>query len=121
MVRWGESLADISGWAAEDLAPPSGEGCLECEADGGWWFHLRRCVTCGHVGCCDDSLARHARRHFEETGHRYIQSFEPSEDWFWDYQGGRPVKGPLLPPPGHRPITQPAPGPASRVPSDWRE
>ncbi|MDQ4504494.1 UBP-type zinc finger domain-containing protein [Sinomonas sp. ASV322] len=110
-----------AGLAAGTLPEPSGSGCVECDEAGGWWFHLRRCVNCGHVGCCDDSLARHARRHFEATGHRYIQSFEPGEDWFWDYLDERAVHGPLLPPPRHHPTAQPAPGPEGRVPSDWRK
>ncbi|MEA5457098.1 UBP-type zinc finger domain-containing protein [Sinomonas sp. JGH33] len=110
-----------AGLTVETLPGPSGAGCVECDEVGGWWFHLRRCVSCGHVGCCDDSLAQHARRHFEATGHRYIQSFEPGELWFWDYLGERAVKGPLLPPPAHHPTTQPAPGPESRVPADWRK
>ncbi len=112
--------SDITGLGSEDLPGPSGMGCFDCDEAGGWWFHLRRCVNCGHIGCCDDSLAQHARRHFEGTGHRFIQTFEPGEDWFWDYLAERPVRGPLLPPPRHHPATQPAPGPADRVPADWR-
>ncbi|EFF88265.1 zinc finger UBP-type domain containing protein, partial [Streptomyces sp. e14] len=50
-------------------APPSGTGCVECDAAGGWWFHLRRCAACGHIGCCDDSPARHATAHYRDTGH----------------------------------------------------
>lgn len=46
----------------DPTAPPSGTGCVECEEAGGWWFHLRRCAQCGHIGCCDDSPARHAAR-----------------------------------------------------------
>lgn len=65
--------------------PPSGTGCTECDAAGGWWFHLRRCAQCGHVGCCDDSPAKHATAHARNTGHPVIQSFEPGENWFWDY------------------------------------
>ena len=55
---------------------PSGGGCLECDAAGGWWFHLRRCAQCGHIGCCDDSLSRHAPAHGERTGHPIIQGFD---------------------------------------------
>ena len=63
-----------------DLAPPpSGTGCGDCDEGGGWWFHLRRCVECGHVGCCDASPAQHARRHSEQTGHPVATSFEPGE------------------------------------------
>lgn len=62
---------------------PSGEGCMECLEMGDTWFHLRVCLTCGHVGCCDTSKNRHARKHFEETGHAIMQSFQPGESWRW--------------------------------------
>ncbi|HAP89471.1 MAG TPA: hypothetical protein DCR15_06790 [Arthrobacter bacterium] len=48
--------------------PPSGTGCVECEASGGWWLHLRRCAQCGHIGCCDNSPAQHATAHAHSTG-----------------------------------------------------
>jgi hypothetical protein len=70
--------------AVDPTVPPSGMGCVECDAVGGWWVHLRRCAACGHIGCCDDSLARHASAHWRETGHPIIRSFEPGEDWFWN-------------------------------------
>lgn len=63
----------------------SGDGCVECLATGGHWVHLRRCVGCGHVGCCDSSPGTHATHHHRETGHKLIQSFEPGEDWLWCY------------------------------------
>ena len=110
--------------SAEDIdptAPPTGTGCLECETTGSWWLHLRRCAACGHVGCCDDSLNRHARAHFEETGHRIIQSFEPGEDWFYDWRTDRGAAGAQLAPPTSHPLTQTVPGPADRVPTDWQE
>ena len=116
-------MSDEAGIPTEILetAPgPSGDGCQECEADGGWWFHLRRCVECGNVGCCDDSLGRHATAHFQATGHRYMRSFEPGEDWFWDYADARIVAGGALPAPVHYPAGQSAPGPADRVPADWQ-
>jgi hypothetical protein len=100
-------------------APPSGPGCVECDANGGWWFHLRRCASCGHVGCCDSSPSRHARAHAASTGHRVATSYEPGETWFWDYGTEQPVEGPDLAPPRHRPVEQPAPGPRGRVPADW--
>jgi hypothetical protein len=100
--------------------PPSGTGCVECLASDGWWFHLRRCAACGHVGCCDSSPSQHASRHAGETGHRIVQSFEPGEDWFWDFGAQRAVPGPRLAPPDAHPADQPAPGPAGRVPPDWR-
>jgi uncharacterized UBP type Zn finger protein len=59
------------------------DGCVECLATGGRWVHLRRCLTCGHIGCCDNSPNKHATAHFHETAHPIIQSFEPGEDWFW--------------------------------------
>lgn len=99
---------------------PSGTGCVECLATGGWWFHLRRCVTCGHIGCCDSSPSQHAKGHAAEHGHPVVRTFEPGEDWFWDYAAGEFVDGPELVPPLHHPLEQPAPGPAGRVPPDWR-
>jgi hypothetical protein len=100
--------------------PSSGTGCVECLAAEGWWFHLRRCATCGHIGCCDSSPSQHARQHAAATGHRIIRSFEPGEAWFWDFGAEQPVAGPPLAPPEHRPLGQPAPGRAGRVPRDWR-
>jgi hypothetical protein len=98
---------------------PSGAGCAECDEAGGWWFHLRRCATCGHIGCCDSSLAKHATAHYRETGHRYIQSFEPGEAWYWDYVEEAMADGPELAPPHAHPADQTTPGPADRVPADW--
>jgi uncharacterized UBP type Zn finger protein len=66
-------------------ASPSGTECVECLATGGRWLHLRRCVECGHIGCCDNSPGRHATAHFHSIGHPLIQSFEPGEEWFWCY------------------------------------
>jgi uncharacterized UBP type Zn finger protein len=60
-------------------------GCEECERTGDWWLHLRVCLTCGKVGCCDDSPNRHATAHNHETGHATIASFEPGEDWGYCY------------------------------------
>ena len=99
---------------------PSGPGCVECEQSGGWWLHLRRCAQCGHVGCCDTSPAQHATGHFRATGHPLVRSFEPGEDWFWDYRARAYVDGPTLADPQARPTSQPAPGPAGRVPADWQ-
>jgi uncharacterized UBP type Zn finger protein len=61
------------------------EGCAECLATGGSWVHLRLCMACGHVGCCDQSPGRHATKHFNETGHPVIGSYEPGENWVWCY------------------------------------
>jgi hypothetical protein len=101
--------------------PPSGTGCVECEADGGWWLHLRRCAACGHIGCCETSPSRHARAHALATGHPVVRSFEPGERWFWNYREHRYIHGRELAPPVSRPEDQPAPGPADRVPADWRD
>lgn len=62
---------------------PKTKGCEECLKTGGRWVHLRLCLTCGHVGCCDSSPNRHATKHFHEASHPIIQSFEPGEDWRW--------------------------------------
>lgn len=107
--------------AIDPTARPSGTGCLECEATGSWWFHLRRCAACGHVGCCDDSLNRHATRHFSETGHPIEQSFEPGEDWFWNFRTRSEVAGKRLADPQSHPVEQTVPGPAERVPADWAQ
>ena len=61
--------------------PESVEGCEDCLAAGDPWMHLRICLTCGKVGCCDDSPDRHARAHAEESGHPLIRSLQPREDW----------------------------------------
>lgn len=101
--------------------PPSGTGCVECLATGGWWFHLRRCASCGHIGCCDSSPSQHARHHAAEAGHPIIQTFEPGEDWFYDYGSDQGGEGPALAPPQHHPLEQPVPSPADRVPANWEE
>lgn len=98
---------------------PSGTGCVECLATGGWWLHLRRCAQCGHIGCCDSSPSQHASRHAAETGHHIIASFEPGEAWFYDYDEARMRRGPALAAPRWHPTSQPVPGPAGRVPADW--
>lgn len=99
---------------------PSGSGCVECDAADGWWVHLRRCAQCGHIGCCDTSPAQHATAHAHSTGHTVVQSFEPDEDWFWDYGRAEAFDGPELAPPRHHPLEQAVPGPAERLPADWR-
>jgi hypothetical protein len=106
----------------DPTVPPSGSGCAECLAgDGpGWWFHLRRCARCGHVGCCDASPSQHATRHHRTSGHPVVQSFEPGESWFWSYPLETFVEGAALAPPTHHPLDQPVPGPRGKVPTDWR-
>ena len=59
------------------------KGCEECLKTGDGWVHLRLCLTCGHVGCCDSSKNRHATKHFHATGHPVIRSQEPGESWMW--------------------------------------
>ena len=61
------------------------EGCEECLAQGSTWVHLRQCLTCGHIGCCDHSEHKHARQHFDATQHPIIQTVEPNETWAWCY------------------------------------
>lgn len=64
---------------------PSGDGCADCLKTGDGWVHLRLCLSCGYVGCCDDSKNKHATRHHHETGHPLIASYEKGEDWIWCY------------------------------------
>jgi len=66
----------------KDVAP-SGNGCVECLQMGAQWVHLRRCTSCGHIGCCDSSPNRHATAHFRQISHPLVQSFEPGEDWYF--------------------------------------
>ncbi len=63
--------------------PESVPGCEDCLASGGVWLHLRLCLTCGHVGCCDDSPNQHATKHAQGSGHVLIRSLEPGEEWCW--------------------------------------
>ncbi len=68
------------------ITPPEQvEGCEECLRTGGTWMHLRTCLACGHVGCCDSSPNRHASVHAREAEHPVISSAEPGEDWCWCY------------------------------------
>ena len=64
---------------------PSANGCEECLKMGDEWVHLRMCLSCGHVGCCDSSKNKHATKHFHRTKHPIVQSVEPGEDWRWCY------------------------------------
>jgi uncharacterized UBP type Zn finger protein len=68
-----------------DVPPGTPKGCAECLATGGRWVHLRLCLSCGHVGCCDSSPGRHATGHYRKVRHPLIRSFEPGEDWGWCY------------------------------------
>jgi Zn-finger in ubiquitin-hydrolases and other protein len=71
-----DTIADVS---------PSSTGCEDCLRIGGWWVHLRMCMQCGHVGCCDNSPNRHATKHSLGTEHPIVRSYEPGEDWWWCY------------------------------------
>ena len=64
---------------------PSSEGCEDCVKVGDRWVHLRVCLICGYVGCCNDSKNKHASKHFQSTKHALVMSFEPKEDWIWCY------------------------------------
>jgi len=64
---------------------PSASGCEDCLRSGDVWLHLRLCMSCGHVGCCDSSPNKHATRHFHKTDHPIIKSFQPGEAWGWCY------------------------------------
>jgi uncharacterized UBP type Zn finger protein len=64
---------------------PSADGCEECLRIGSEWVHLRMCMTCGHVGCCDYSPNKHASAHFHQSDHPVIRSFQPGESWLWCY------------------------------------
>lgn len=64
---------------------PSADGCEECLQMGDSWVHLRLCLSCGHVGCCDASKNKHATKHYTKTSHPIIRSFEPGESWLWCY------------------------------------
>lgn len=72
------------------------QGCEECLQTGGRWVHLRMCLVCGHVGCCDSSPGKHATRHYRESGHALVQSAEPGEQWGWCYVDQ--VRLPQVPP-----------------------
>lgn len=66
-----------------DVEPSTTEGCEDCLREGTRWVHLRECLACGHVGCCDSSPRRHASAHWRESQHPIMKSREPGEDWAW--------------------------------------
>jgi CPA1 family monovalent cation:H+ antiporter len=91
-----ERVEDLTGHAlagsCEDLrqaptvvVPQTPDGCFECLRDGTTWVHLRLCLSCGHVGCCDSSVGKHAAAHYDEDRHPVMRSFEPGEAWRWCY------------------------------------
>jgi len=65
--------------------PPAGAGCEECLKIHQRWVHLRECLVCGHVGCCDSSIGKHATKHYHATKHPVMRSIEPGESWGWCY------------------------------------
>lgn len=77
------TCAHVAELPAVDPEPSDTRGCAECLANGTRWVHLRICLTCGNVGCCDSSPERHASKHAASSGHPIIRSFEPGEDWRW--------------------------------------
>jgi uncharacterized UBP type Zn finger protein len=74
---------DEVGEFAERPAKPA--GCEECLKIGQRWVHLRQCLVCGHIGCCDSSIGKHATKHFHATKHPVMRSVEPGETWGWCY------------------------------------
>jgi uncharacterized UBP type Zn finger protein len=73
----------LTGVPAEEV---EAEGCVSCLEMGGRWVHLRMCLGCGRVGCCDDSPNRHARAHAADSGHPAVRSAEPGEFWAWCFE-----------------------------------
>ncbi len=69
--------------APQIVAPRTPNGCEECLRDGTRWVHLRLCLRCGHVGCCDSSVGKHATGHFQQVSHPVMRSIEPGEAWRW--------------------------------------
>ncbi len=80
-----DQLCDHLIKAPKDTQPKTPLGCEECLQTHDEWVHLRLCLTCGHVGCCDSSKNKHATKHFHDTKHPVIQSFQPGEHWRWCY------------------------------------
>jgi uncharacterized UBP type Zn finger protein len=69
-------------------------GCEECEEQQAKWVHLRMCLTCGHVGCCDSSKGKHATGHFKASGHPIMRAVEPGQSWLWCYVDERLIQAP---------------------------
>jgi uncharacterized UBP type Zn finger protein len=84
--------------AIEPVAPQARGECPDCVAAGGTWVHLRACLTCGNVGCCDSSPATHATAHHRATGHPVMRSVEPGEHWGWCFVDEVLVPGRAMPP-----------------------
>jgi thioredoxin reductase (NADPH) len=90
-----DTCADLEKLDEQGREPvkPSGHGCQECLATGGEWVHLRLCMSCGHVGCCDSSPNKHATKHFHRSHHPVIRSYEPGEDWAYCYVDDLTIDG----------------------------
>ena len=69
----------------DNVQPSTTKGCEDCLKIGDTWVHLRMCLTCGHVGCCNSSKNKHAQAHFETVHHPIVKSFQPDENWRWCY------------------------------------
>ena len=81
---WGwENMSDCSHSSHIHKVTPQTKGCEECLKMGDTWVHLRLCLECGHVGCCDSSKNKHATKHFHRTKHPIMRSIEPGETWGW--------------------------------------
>ncbi len=86
MVRGGNAMASGCAHLRQiKKVKPHTAGCEECLKMGDIWVHLRLCLECGHVGCCDSSKNKHATKHFHATHHPIVQSIEPGEGWMWCY------------------------------------
>jgi uncharacterized UBP type Zn finger protein len=79
---------DCSHTAQARAVTPGAEGCEDCLRISDTWIHLRICMTCGHVGCCDSSKNKHAAAHYRAIRHPIVKSFEPGETWAWCYEDG---------------------------------
>lgn len=80
-----DELCDHLTEAPKDTRAKTPLGCEECLRIHDTWVHLRLCLTCGHVGCCDSSKNKHATKHFHDTKHPVVRSFQPGENWRWCY------------------------------------
>lgn len=94
VLRRGDACAHV-----EQVRPvtPSANGCEECLRLGDSWVHLRMCLTCGTVECCDNSKNRHATAHFREIAHPIVQSHRPDQDWLWCYLDEQMMPAEALP------------------------
>jgi hypothetical protein len=81
-----ETCAHLS--QAKDVNPSTLDGCEDCLREGTRWVHLRECLACGHIGCCDNSARRHATAHWRSSGHPIARSFERGEEWAWCFEDG---------------------------------